>query len=187
MGRLPLLAEPLTGQGVRLRDSAERDIPEILIAHEDDPSLHRRLGQARPPSGAQLGRLAETEATDRAAGSRAALTILSPDSDLCLGQVTVHHVDWEHTRADISIWVAPQVRARGLGSGALDLAARWLLGPCGLDRVQLLVEHDNEPMLRAAARTGFVAEGVLHGYVRTRNRRGDVTILSLLPTDLAVV
>jgi hypothetical protein len=42
-------------------------------------------------------------------------------------------------------------------------------------------------MLRAAARTGFVAEGVLHGYVRTRNRRGDVTILSLLPTDLAVV
>ena len=183
MARLPLLSEPLQSEIVRLRDGAERDIPEILIAYEDDSALHRRLGQDRPPSGAQLGRRAETEAADRGAGSRATLTIVDPGSDLCLGQVSVHHFDWEHARAELSLWVAPHARGRGLGSGALSLATRWLLGRCGVERVQLLVALDNEPMLHAAARAGFVHEGVLHGYVRARPRRVDVAILSLLPGD----
>lgn len=183
MARLPLLAEPLQTDVVRVRDAAERDIPEILIAFEDDPQMHRRLGQERTPSGAQLGRLVESEHADRAAGSRASLTILGPESDLCLGQVSVHHIDWEHGRAELSVWVAPQARGRGLGSGALALVSRWLLGPCRLERVQVLTEPDNQPMLAAAAHAGFVNEGVLHGYVRAQAGRADMAILSLLPAD----
>jgi RimJ/RimL family protein N-acetyltransferase len=183
MPHLPMLAEPLSSEVVRLRDFAERDIPEILIAYEDDPEMHRRLGQERPPSGAQLGRLAETEIADRGAGSRATLTILDPHIDLCLGQVTVHHLDWEHGRGELSLWVAPEARRRGLGVGALRLAAGWLLGPCRLERVQLMAEPDNEAILRTAARAGFVREGVLHGYLRVRARRADMAVLSRLPSD----
>lgn len=184
MPRLPLLADPLDAGHVRLRDGAERDIPEILIAYQDDPRLHVALGQERPPSGAQLGRVAESEHADRTLGSRASLTVLGPDSDLCLGQLAVHHVDWEHARAELSIWIAPQVRGRGLGTGALRLASEWLLGPCRLARVQLLCPPENQAMARAAEKAGFVAEGVLHGYVRGPKGRLDVGILSLLAGDL---
>lgn len=184
MARLPFLSEPLDGGHVRVRDAAERDIPEVLIAFEDDPAMHLRLGYERPPSGAQLGRLAESEATDRAAGSRATLTILGADSDLCLGQVAVHDLDWDHARATLSPWVAPQARGRGLARGAVRLVATWLLGRCGLVRAQVLCEADNRAMLRAATQAGFQHEGVLKDYRRLGSRRVDVAVLSLISADL---
>ncbi|MBV9192509.1 MAG: GNAT family N-acetyltransferase [Solirubrobacterales bacterium] len=184
MPSFPLLSEPLAGRRVLVRDYAERDIPEILLAYQDDATLHLRMGEERPPSGAELGRWAESEAADRASGVRAALTVLEPGSDDCAGQLYVHHVDWDHRRAEIGIWLAPAARGRGLASDTLRLVGAWLLGHCGLERVQLLTEPDNEPMLRAAEAAGFVREGVLRAYLRERRTRVDVAILSLLPGDV---
>ncbi len=183
MVRLPLLAEPLEHERVRLRDGAERDIPEILIAFEDDPELHVRLMQDRPPSGAELGRLAESEPAARTARSGATLTILGPDSDLCLGQVIVGELDAEQERARLWIWVAPQARRAGVGTGALRLAAGWLLGPCGLHRLQILCAPENLAARGTAARAGFQAEGTLHGYLRRGSRRVDVVSLARLAED----
>jgi RimJ/RimL family protein N-acetyltransferase len=146
--------------------------------------MHVRLGLERPPSGAQLGRLAESEATDRAAGSRATLTILGVDSDLCLGQICVHSLDWDHARATLTPFVALQARSQGLASGALGLVGAWLLGACRLARVQVICEADNQAMRRTGARAGFVDEGVLHSYQRLGSRRVDVMMLSLLASDL---
>jgi RimJ/RimL family protein N-acetyltransferase len=184
MSSFPQLTEPLTDGAVVLRDYAERDIPEILIAYQDDPRLHLLTGEDRPPSGAELGRLAEREWADRNAGERAALTILEPGSDTCRGQVRVQPVDWDQSRAEIGIWLAPQVRGRGLGRGALRLAGGWLLGPCRLARVELVVEPDNAAMIHAAQGGGFVREGILREYVRKRGKGADVAIMSLIPEDL---
>ena len=183
MARLPPLTEPLCDTRACLRDAAERDIPEILIAHEDDRSLHLRLFRDRPPSGAELGRLAESAYADRVAGSRATLTLVVPGNDVCVGQLQVHDLDWEHARGELSIWVAPGSRRRGLATAALGLAGDWLLEDCRLARVQILVELDNQAMLTAAARAGFRDEGVLRAHLRRRSGRCDVRVLSLLPAD----
>jgi RimJ/RimL family protein N-acetyltransferase len=66
----------------------------------------------------------------------------------------------------------------------LRLTARWLFDACGLERIALLTDPDNEPMLRAARAAGFREEGVLRSYGRERNVRGDMAVLSLLPSDL---
>jgi [ribosomal protein S5]-alanine N-acetyltransferase len=184
MSSFPQLTEPLTDGAVVLRDYVERDIPEILIAYQDDPQLHVLTGEDRPPSGAELGRLAEREWTDRNAGERATLTILEPGSDTCRGQVRVHPVDWDHSRAEIGIWLAPKMRGRGLGRGALRLAGGWLLGPCRIARVELVVEPGNTAMIGAAQAAGFVREGILRAYVRNRGKGVDVAIMSLIPEDL---
>lgn len=186
MSSFPLLTQPLTDGTVALRDYAERDIPEILIAFQDDPQLHRHTGDERPPSGAQLGSQAEREHADRVTGNRAWLTILEPGSDTCRGLVRVYTTDWEQSRAEIGIFLAPASRGRGLGRGALRLTGQWLLGPCGLARVELITDPSNEAMIAAAAGAGFVREGILRGYVRDRGKRLDVVIMSLLPTDLRV-
>ncbi len=184
MRSFPLLAESLTDGEVVLRDYAERDIPEILIAHQDDARMHLLRGEDRPPSGAELGRAAEREAADRAIGERATLTILEPGDDVCRGQIRVHPVDWDQSRAEVGIWLAPQVRGRGIGRGALRLVGAWLLGPCGLARVELLAEPDNAPMIRAAHAAGFTREGVLREYVRKRGQGVDIVIMSLIREDI---
>jgi RimJ/RimL family protein N-acetyltransferase len=186
MRSFPLLTDPLTDGRVALRDYAERDIPEILIAYQDDRELHRLIGDERPPTGAELGSRAEREPAARAAGERATLTILEPGSDTCRGQLRGHPVDWDHGRAELGVWVAPQVRGHGLARGALRLAAGWLLADCGLARVELLTEPGNAAMLHAGQAAGFAREGVLREYLRVRGRskRVDVVVMSMLPGDL---
>jgi len=183
MRSFPFLADPLSDGRVVLRDYAERDIPEILIAHQDDPRMHLLTGEDRAPSGAELGRAAEREAADRASGERATLTIVEPGEDTCRGQIRVYPVDWDQSRAEVGIWLAPQVRGHGLGRRALRLAGQWLLGPCGLARVELFTEPNNAPMIRAAEDAGFAREGVLREYLRRRGKGIDVAVMSLVPTD----
>jgi RimJ/RimL family protein N-acetyltransferase len=184
MSSFPRLADPLTDGRVALRDYAERDIPEILIAYQDDPRLHQLIGQSRPPSGAELGSRAEREPAARAAGEQATLTILEPGSDTCRGQIRVEDVDSDQSRAALIIWLAPQVRGRGLGGKALRLAGEWLLTTCGMARLELLAEPGNLAAIRAARAAGFVQEGVLREYQRRRGRGVDMVIMSLIPADL---
>jgi RimJ/RimL family protein N-acetyltransferase len=184
MPGIPDLIEPLREGAVALRFGSERDIPEILIAHQDDPQLHQRLGEQRPPSGAELGRMAERGPAERAAGRRVTLTILQAGSDDCRGQIYVHPIDWDHDRAGLGIWVAPALRGTGLARRALGLAGRWLLEACRLERLEVMTESGNEAMIHATRAAGFVSEGVLRAYLRDGAQRVDVAVLSLLPGDL---
>lgn len=184
MPAIPDLASPIRSDVLELRLAAERDIPEILIAYQDDPDLHVHLGADRPPSGAELGRRSERFESEIAAGVAVTLTILEPGSDRCRGQLNVHKIDWENQRAELGIWLAPQVRGRGLAGGALRMASRWLFDAWGLERVAILTEPENAPMLRAARDAGFVEEGVLRSYGRERGERIDLVVLSVVPSDL---
>jgi RimJ/RimL family protein N-acetyltransferase len=184
MPSIPELIEPLSDGDVGLRPSAERDIPEVLIAYQDDPSMHERLGEDRPPTGAELGRRSEHADADRDAGLAVTLTILLPGSDRCAGEIRVHRLDWINARAELGLWLAPKARGRRLAPRALRLAARWLFDSCGLERLQILTEPDNEAMIATARAAGFEFEGVLRGYSRERGNRVDLAMFSLLPADL---
>jgi RimJ/RimL family protein N-acetyltransferase len=146
--------------------------------------MHARIGLERPPSGAELGRRIEDGAAERASGAGVWLTIVAPGGDECCGGLNVHEVDWDHLRAEIGIWVAPQRRGRGIAADALRLGGRWLLGTCGLRRVQLLTEPDNAALRRAARNAGFDEEGILRGYLRECGQRVDVVMISLITEDL---
>lgn len=173
MPAIPRLEQPLLGEHVGLRLAAERDIPEILIAHQDDPQLFSRLGLKRPPSGAELGRQMELAERERETGVRVRLTIVEPGSDDCRGRVSVHSIDWESGHAELGMWLAPQARGRGLARSALRLVSAWLFEKWGLELVQLLTEPDNEHMLSAARAAGFVEEGM------RRRSEVDMIVMSL--------
>ena len=184
MPAFPELVEPLADGSVTVRFAAARDIPEVLIAYQDDPGLHRRMAEERPPSGAELGRRAERAEAERLAGRALTMTIVDPGEDTCRGQVFVHQVDWDNLVAELGIWVAPQRRRRGMAARALALVGEWLLRETGLERVHVLTEPGNEAMMHAARAAGFSYEGVLRGYVRERAGRIDAAMLSLVRRDL---
>jgi [ribosomal protein S5]-alanine N-acetyltransferase len=185
MSVIPTLAPPLIDGDLMVRAYAERDIPEILIAFQDDPTLHIRIGLERPPSGAQLGSQSETADAERIAGERLRLTIAETETDICRGRMSVDHFDWDQRRTEVGMWLAPEVRGRGWAARVLRLVAPWLIDACGIERVELLAEPDNEPMLRAAEAAGFVREGVLRAYVRNGRDRCDLAVLSWLPGDVS--
>jgi RimJ/RimL family protein N-acetyltransferase len=186
MSLIPRLEGPLSDGRIALRLAAERDIPEVLIAYEDDRDLHRRLGQRRPPSGADLGRASEQAHAALESGTGVALTITETRADTCIGQVRLDGLDWYHRLGEITVWVAIAKRRRGYGAAALRLATGWAFEACELERLTALAEPDNEPMLKAAAAAGFRNEGRFRGYRASgrKGRRVDVEVLSLLPADL---
>lgn len=155
MPAIPELPERLSDGQVELRTSTEWDIPDILIAHQDDRDLYRRLALPRPPSGAELGSAAEREPAERAAGTAVKLTIVQPGSDDCRGRVEAREIDWEQGSAVLSVWIAPRLRGQGLARRALALAAGWLFESVGLRLLTLVVEPDDDAMLQAAEAAGF--------------------------------
>ncbi len=124
---------------VELRAIAEWDIPEVLIAHQDDRDLYRRLGLQKPPTGAQLGSEVEHAEADRLAGKSVKLTIVEPGQNDCRGRVEADGFDWERGSAVVRVWAAPQVRGRGYEQRAAELASEWLRTGVGLRDVEVTV------------------------------------------------
>ncbi len=140
---MPAIPEPPERFGddlIELREIAEWDIPEVLIAFQDDRDLHRRIGMAKPPSGAQLGREVEQEQAERLAGRAVKLTIVEPGANDCRGRVDIGAFDWEARGAAMRVWAAPQVRGRGYEQRAAELASRWLFDNVALDSVVVNVD-----------------------------------------------
>lgn len=135
---MPAIPEPPDHFGdelIELRPIAEWDIPEVLIAHQDDRELHRRLGLAKPPTGAQLGSEVDGAQSRRLAGDALKLTIIEPGSNDCRGRVEVDELDWERGSARLRVWVVPQLRGRGYEQRAAQLTREWLRSSVGLDDV----------------------------------------------------
>lgn len=141
MPSIPAPPDRIADELIELRPIAEWDIPEVLIAHQDDRDLHRRLGLSRPPTGAQLGHEVDDAPARRLAGDGLKLTIVEPGENDCRGRVEVDDIDWERGSARVRVWVVPQLRGRGYEQRAADLAERWLRASAGLSelRVSLLV------------------------------------------------
>jgi RimJ/RimL family protein N-acetyltransferase len=92
-------------------------------------------------------------------------------------------LDLERRQGEIGYLVAPVARSRGVAGRALRLITDWALGDLGLERVELLIDVDNEPSHRVAERAGYVKEGVLRSRHFKENLRNDIVVYSLIAAD----
>jgi RimJ/RimL family protein N-acetyltransferase len=135
MAEIPDPPKRLSSDTVALRPISDWDIPEILIAHQDDRTLAQALGMKRAPSSAQLGQEVEDSAAAWAAGTLK-LTLVTPGSDDCRGRLVIDELDVPAGTARATVWVAAELRGRGLARAALALAGDWLAGACGIHQLQ---------------------------------------------------
>ena len=77
----------------------------------------------------------------------------------------------------------PAERGRGIGSAALVEITRYLFDEEDAHRVQLSTDVDNGPMRGAAARAGFLYEGVLRRFMPTREGPRDYAMFAVTRDD----
>jgi RimJ/RimL family protein N-acetyltransferase len=173
--------EPLTDDEIRLEPLDGSFAPhfEALLS---DPAIvaHTRV-PSEPPVGFGQSWV-DRYAQGWKDGSRAGFAIVSREGEF-LGMAAIVELDLEGRQGEIGYLVAPVARSRGVAGRALRLITDWALGDLGLERVELLIDVDNEPSHRVAERAGYVKEGVLRSRHFKENLRNDIVVYSLIAAD----
>ena len=107
--------------------------------------------------------------------------------ELATGELAGHALLWGidlHNRnAHLGISLRPAFRGRHLGTDIVRVLCRYGFAVRGLHRLQVDTLADNDAMIGAATRAGFVLEGTLRQLAWVDGSFADQVILSLLATE----
>jgi RimJ/RimL family protein N-acetyltransferase len=153
--------------------------PDDAVAHwrGEDAEMRRRFDDPEPltPKSVDLTRAAMVRWIDqRAAGGPQFAYALRDQEGVLAGGCELRRPTPEH--AEISWWVFPAFRGRGLAGRAAGLLCRAAFGDMpALRRIEAHIDHDNHASRRVAAVAGFVEDGEIQeatwaGAVVTRLR-----------------
>ena len=112
-------------------------------------------------------RLEPAEAVDHIRGWRAGWAdesdacwaIADTGSDQVLGRVALRHLSLLEGCSEVSYWVLPAARRRGVASAAVQALTRWAFEEVGLHRLGLEHSVRNPASCRVALAVGFEPEG----------------------------
>jgi RimJ/RimL family protein N-acetyltransferase len=176
----------LTDGVVRLRPWRDSDVPDLVEAARD-PEIPRWTVVSSPYSQADARAFVAGQNERLSRGEAAPFAIVGVEEGEFLGSVEITLLDRRSGRGEIGYWVAPWARRRGVAVRAVGLISIWALSDIGLERLELLIEPENEPSQRVAEAAGFTREGILRSYRPMKGRRPDFVVFSLLATDPAAL
>ncbi|HEX3455112.1 MAG TPA: GNAT family N-acetyltransferase [Gaiellaceae bacterium] len=140
--------------GAVLSDGAIRLVPvssdhlEGLAGLIADPEVLRNTRVPdEPEEGFEHKWLAAYEA-GASDGTRDGFAIEDAETGAFLGIAALVAIERDANQAEIGYVVAREARGRGIAQRALRLVTDYALGEVGLDRVQLLIDVENEPSVR---------------------------------------
>ena len=100
------------------------------------------------------------------------------------GQVTVGGIAMGSLRGGyIGYWIDQEVAGRGIMSTAVAMACDYLIGECGLHRIEINIRPENEPSRRVAEKLGLRNEGIRADYLHINGRWCDHVSYILLAGD----
>jgi RimJ/RimL family protein N-acetyltransferase len=172
---------PLTDGVVTLRAWRDTDVG-ALTALMDDPEIAR---WTRAPSPYEERHAIEWLATHSTLIRRRAelpMAIVAAEGGELLGSVALRFP--EDGRGEFGYLLGRQARGRGVATRALRLYAAWAFEELGIERLEVLVQPDNEPSLALAERVGFKREGLLRSQTVLRGKRVDMVVLGMLRGEL---
>lgn len=113
--------------------------------------------------------MVERRRDDWASGDRASWCVTDAAAGSLLGSVALYDIDHDQRDAELTYWIAPSARGRGIAVRAVEAVLRWGFADVGLRRVQLYHAVENTASRRVAEKAGFTMEGRL----RSSHRYGD--------------
>lgn len=101
-----------------------------------------------------------------------------------VGQVALRAVDLEFGHGQITYWVLPDSRGRGVATLATAAVSRWALDVLGLHRLEIQHSTANVASCRVAEKAGFALEGTMRSALRHTDGWHDMHTHALIsPSD----
>jgi ribosomal-protein-alanine N-acetyltransferase len=156
-GRLAAVDQPvLTDGGAALRPWRDTDVDAVVDAFRDEQVERwhmQRLDRAEAASWIDDWRRRWATETD------ASWAIIEPGGDEATGYVAIRGISLDAGYGQISYWVRPAFRRRGLATTGVMIAAAWAFDDVGLHRIEIRHSVENAESCRVAVRAGFGYEG----------------------------
>ncbi len=99
------------------------------------------------------------------------------------GEAVMYEIDLHNRNAHIGLALRPACRGRHLGTDLVRVLCRYGFEIRGLHRLQVDTLTDNDAMIGAASRAGFVTEGVLRQVGWVDGAFADAVVLGQLATE----
>ncbi|MFF1878494.1 GNAT family N-acetyltransferase [Leifsonia sp. NPDC058230] len=177
----------LTGSKVGLRARHDDDIP-ILRTELYDDVVNTSRAESRPWRPITPGSKDPRLVVDDTREGLVQFSIIELEGSTLVGAATLWGIDTHNRFAHIGLGMRPSARGRGYGTDVVAVLCHYGFVVRGLQRLQIETLADNDAMLRAAERNGFVREGVTRSSAWVMGGFMDEVILGLLadewqPTD----
>ncbi|MGC4816214.1 GNAT family N-acetyltransferase [Micromonospora sp. DT63] len=166
--------------GLALRPWRDDDAPAVRAAF-DCPVIQR--WHARRLDSDDEARAWTAQWAARWSAETAVSWAIVGDDDRPVGQTGLRDVLLTEGSAQVSYWLLPAARGRGIATEALGALTRWSFTRAGLHRLALHHSTANGASCRVATRAGFAVEGVARGSVRHADGWHDMHQHARLRTD----
>ena len=175
----------LRGEIIGLRAQQDSDI-EILEAELLNDAETRMRSDSRPwrpvaPGSADSPYRGQAPLGDQSEAVKFAAVELATGE--LAGDALLWGIDLHNRNAHLGISLRPAFRGKHLGTDVVRVLCRYGFAVRGLHRLQVDTLADNDAMIGAATRAGFVLEGTLRQFAWVNGSFADGVILGLLATE----
>ncbi len=78
------------------------------------------------------------------------------------GVISFHSPNFSNKVAEIGYWIAKEYRAKSIATTAVKVLTNFGFETMGWNRIEAMVDHDNEASKKVVMRAGYEHEGLLH-------------------------
>lgn len=172
----------LTGTTVGLRARHEDDIPVLRTELYDDVVNSSRSEGApwrpvRPES--KDPRLV----VDESQLNSVTFSVIELEGGSLIGRADLWGIDTHNRCAHLGLGLLPAARGKGYGTDTVAVLCHYGFVVRGLQRLQVETLADNDAMLAAAERNGFVREGLLRSSAWVLGEFVDEVLLGMLADE----
>ena len=93
------------------------------------------------------------------------------------GVISFHSPNFNNKVAEIGYWIAKEYRGKSIGTTAVKVLTNFGFETMGWNRIEAMIDHDNEASKKVVTRAGYEYEGLLRQRVIRAN--GDVIDMDL--------
>ena len=167
----------LTYGNITLRPSRESDIESIFKACQDPLISHFTTVPAdyTLEHAQAFVRLLDPEGLQSKREIRFIVESNHGTKPELAGVISFHSPSFNNKVAEIGYWITKEFRGKSIGTTAVKVLTNFGFETMGWNRIEAMIDHDNEASKKVVARAGYEHEGLL----RQRVVRADGSIIDM--------